>query len=384
MNAPTPAAGSGSALARLLGFLEGDPENLNLLADAAGAALDEGHPTQTERLLDRYAAIAPLPPALSNLRGVAALANRQFDAARAIFESLLDAAPHDAGLRFNLAWCRAMGHDDRGAVALLDEATIAAVPRGAALKVQMLHQLGPLEDALACGMGLAELYPDDQDLMGALAVVAIDAEEIDLARGYAERAGASHEGLSTLGMLALNADDVDGSLALFDQALEAYGDSGRALLGRGLALLMKGEPAAAAQCLDRSGEIFGAHVGTWVAAGWAHFTVGDYAAARADFERALALDDTFGETQGALAVVDLVENKLASAKRRTTVALRLDPTCLSGALARSLLLAGDGQAEKAQAIRHAALNAPIGANGRTIAQTMVALGLAGPKGSDAV
>lgn len=379
-----PGAAAGSPLARLLAFLEADPQNLSLLADAAEAAMNEGRPSETDRLLDSYAALAPLPPPLQNLKGVAAIANQRFDDARAIFEPLLDAAPHDPGLRFNLAWCRAMAHDYSGAVSLLDEATVGAVPRGAALKVQMLHHLGPLEDALACGMGLAELYPDDEDLMGALAIVAIDAEEADLARDYAERAGASHEGLSTLGMLALSDDDVDRSLALFDRALEDNGDSGRGLLGRGLALLMKGDAAGAAGSLDRSGEIFGSHVGTWVAAGWAHFTTGDYAAARADFERALALDDTFAETQGALAVVDLAENKLASAKRRAAVALRLDPACLSGALARSLLLAGEGQAEKANAIREAALNAPLGPNGRTIAQTMVALGMTGPKGADGV
>jgi tetratricopeptide (TPR) repeat protein len=383
MSGSSAATGPETRLQRLLGFLASDPQNLRLIADAASAAFDEGLLGETLRLLDRHAAIAPLPPALLNLKGLATLGRREFGEAGAIFAALLAGAPDDPALRFNLAWCRAMTHDYAGALALLDEAVLATAPRAAALKVQMLHQLGPLEDALACGMGLAELYPDDQVLMGALAVVAIDAEDVELAEAYARRAGEGHDGLSTLGMLQLNADQIDPALALFDRALASYGDSGRGLLGKGLALLVKGEPAAAAACLDRSAEIFGGHVGTWVASGWAHVVMGDVAGARRSFEAALALDDRFAETQGALAVLDLMEGDLAGAKRRSTVALRLDRECLSAALAKSLIAASEGHAGRAEQIREAALNAPIGPGGRTIAQTMVALGMAGPKGSGA-
>lgn len=381
MNALNAAAGPEGRLHRLLGFLGSDPDNLGLIADAASAALDEGDLAETTRLLDRYAAISLLTPALLNLKGVAAISGRRFEEAASVFESLRTHGADDPAIRFNLAWSRFMTRDFEAALPLLDDAVIATTPRAAALKVQMLHHLGLLEEALACGMGLAELYPDDQALMGALAVVAIDAEELELAAAYAGRAGESHEGLSTLGMLQLNDDQIDASLALFDRALTAYGASGRALLGRGLALLIKGEPAEAVKCLDRSAAIFGAHVGTWLTSGWAHFLEGDYTGARASFEKALALDDTFAESQGALAVVDVVENQMGSARRRADIALRLDRECLAGALAKSMILASEGRHDRAEQIRNIALNSPIGPDGRTITQMMVGLGMAGPKGS---
>lgn len=380
MSGPQDITQPGPRLQRLLGFLESDPENLSLLGDAAALAFDEGQVARAEALLDRHAALAPLPAPLLNLKGLAALSRQRFGEAAAAFETLLAQAPDDPALRFNLAWCRAMTGDPAGAAALLDEATIAATPRAAALKVQALHQIGPLEDVLAYGMGLAELYPDDRALMSALAVVALDAEDARLAEDYARRAGDTPEGLSTLGMLQLAEDQVDGALALFDRALAAYPDSGRGLLGKGLALLLRNEPGAAAACLDRSARVFGGHVGTWVAAGWAHFVSGDYVAARRAFEAALALDDTFAESQGGLAVLDALEGRLAEAKRRATVALRLDGQSLGGALAMSLVLAGEGKPEQAEKVRAAALDAPLGPGGRTLAQTMVALGVAGPKG----
>ena len=61
-------------------------------------------------------------------------------------------------------------------------------------------------------------------------------------------------------------------------------------------------------------ELFVSHIGSWVAAGWAHVIAGDRAAGRARFERALALDDRFAETQGALAVLDVVEGQLGCAE----------------------------------------------------------------------
>src|SRR6185312_8691992 len=119
----------GSRLSRLLGFLEADPGNLALLADAAQAALDEGAPAETRRLLELHAAQAPLPPALRDLAGLAALSAQDFEAAREAFEALLELEPADPGLRFNLAWSRAMMRDFAGADALIDNAVIAAAPR---------------------------------------------------------------------------------------------------------------------------------------------------------------------------------------------------------------------------------------------------------------
>ena len=208
--------------------------------------------------------------------------------------------------------------------------------------------------------------------MGALANAALDAEQIELAHAYAGRAGANHDGLTTLGMLLLDEERIGESAALFERVLAGDEGNARARLGKGLGLLAAGQTGEAALWLDAAAERFEDHLGSWVAAGWAHYILGDLKTSRARFETALALDDTFAETQGALAVLDLRDGDLESARHRTEIALRLDRNGFAAALAKSMLLDRDGKAKAAEKVRQAALNVPIGRPGRTIARSLAA------------
>lgn len=373
------SAGSGPGhdrLKRLLSFVEQDPTNLQLLADAAECALDAGDTATATQLLDRYAAQTPLPPQLLNLRGHVALQDQRYDHAAAIFRELLPANELDTSLRFNLAWSLAMQNDFAGSGALLDDATIDANPRAASLLIEALHHQGLIEEALERGADLAARHPADASLMGALATAALDIEQRDLALQYAEQAADNPDGLSTLGMLALENDDPAKALPMFQQALASAPNNPRALLGEGLVLLSQGNQAAASHALDGAAERFGTHLGTWVAAGWSHFVQGDYKTSRARFEAALAVDDTFAETHGGLAVLDVVEGHLDEARRRTEIAFKLDRACFSAALARSMLLAASGDEAGAGRVLAMAMNAPIAPGGRTLAQALSALATA--------
>jgi tetratricopeptide (TPR) repeat protein len=374
MNAMSAPSNETSLFRRLASYLEHDPDNLALIADAATAAADEGETEAAAALLARHAALAPLPPALLNLGGLIAMQEQRYADAAAAFAALREAGEDAPPIRFNLAWALAMAKDYEPALALLDDEVIAVGPRAAALKIQLLHQAERLDEALACGAALAETYPDESSLMGALASAALDAEQIELARAYARRAGSNHDGLATMGLLLLDENRLDESAALFDRVLGADPANPRALLGAGLGRLQRGDAAAAADRLDAAARRFEDHLGSWVAAGWAHYIKGDMAASRARFETALALDDTFAETHGGLAVLDIVEGDLESGRRRADVALRLDRNCLAGALAKSMILEKDGKAGAAQKVREAALNAPVGTGGRTIARSLAMLG----------
>src|SRR4051794_8915620 len=373
MYAMTEPSSDGSRLQRLLGYLDHDPDNLALIADAATAALDEGDGEAAAALVERYAGLAPLPSAILNLRALAALQAGRFEDAVRDLEAVCAAGGEGATVCFNLAWARTMAGDHAGALALLDDEGIAAGPRAAALKVNLLHQLERLEEAIECGEQLAARYPDDPSLMGALASAALDAERPDLARRYASRAGSNHDGLTTLGMLLLDEGRAEESSALFERVLAGERGNPRALLGKGLGLLSGGDVGGAAERIDAAAARFGDHLGSWVAAGWAYYVMGDLAASRARFERALALDDTFAETQGGLAVLDLLDGDVESARRRAEIALRLDRNSFGGALARSMLLEREGKAKAAQKVRDAALNHPIGPGGRTIAKSLAAI-----------
>jgi tetratricopeptide (TPR) repeat protein len=374
--APSP---SPSRLERLRSFLAQDPENLPLIADAAQAARDEGNPDETERLLRRYATLAPLPKDLRNLQGIAAIDAGRFAEAARMFDLLLATDPLNPGFRFNRAWCAALLADYAAADSLLDEPTIAVSERGPALKIRMLHHLGRLDEALAEGERLSTLFPDDQALSGALATLSLDAERLDLAAHYAERAPNRYDALAVLGVLRLGEDQFNEAEGLFDLALAMRPDDARSLLGRGLAAVAKGEAKDGAEYLDRAAEGFAAHLGSWIAAGWAHFIDGDAAGARARFDRAMVIDDTFAETHGSLAVLDVTEGRLAEAERETEVALRLDRRCFSAALAKSLILSSRGEMKSAERVREIALNTPIGAGGRTLAQMLASMAITPPR-----
>lgn len=354
----------------MTGFLNHDPNNLKLIGDACAAALDARSPDIALQWLAHHEEIAPLPPTLLNLKGLAALQQDRFGDATAIFESLLVDATDDPGLRYNLAWARTMTGEHERALSLLDEATTTAIPAAAALKVQTLHRLGDMESALRHGIRLMRHHPDDTALMGALSLLAIDMRMPEQAQTWATQSQNTADGLSAMGTLSLQSGDMDQAMAFFERGLAVRPDSARNLLGKGLVLMAGGEASDAARYLDRSAESFGSHLGTWIAAGWAHFADGDHARARAVFEHGLALDDTFAESHGALAVLDIVDGKIDSGRRRMEVALRLDRRGFAGALAQMLLLEHDGDPASARQVRSATLNTPM-ASGLSIAQAMI-------------
>lgn len=367
-----------TGLEGLLSLLEHDPNNLALISDAASAAYAEGDLSQASGLIERFGAQAPLSLRLRNLKGMIALSGHRFDEAAATFEALLAQSPSDPALRFNLAWSKAMLGDFAAASDLIDEATAAAAPGAALLKIRALHHLGRPREALEIGRTFAASRPGDQTLMGALASAALDSEEPELARQYALQAPGAGDGLAALGMLELNDLRPAEAAPLFMRALEAEPQNPRAWLGEGLVALTASRPAEAAKCLDHAAELFRRHLGSWVAAGWAHLLAGDRALSRARFERALELDANFAEAQGGLAVIDLLDGRIDEGLRRTQVALRLDRNCLAAALASSLLLASRGDQASAQKVLELAQNAPIGPGGRSILQTMGALGFGVP------
>jgi len=371
---PTAQPKPKARLEQILSFLDQDPSNGALLADAASSAFDAGDFDLADELIQRHAKLEPLPAGLINLRGLIAIAQKRYDDAAEILTGLHTQGIEYPGLRFNIAWARAMTGAWQQAVDMLDDKSVAVSPRGPSLKIQMLHHLGKLEEALDCGQLLSERFPEDRALMGVLASVAIDAEKPDLALDYARRAGDNPEGQAALGILTLGEQDVSASLAMFEGALRKDPDNARALVGKGLGLLSSGDAAGGIAALDRGAELFRTHIGSWVAAGWAHFTARDYPAARARFEQAMALDPNFSETHGGIAVLDAVEGKWDDAARECEIALRLDRNCFGAALAKSLLMQHRGHPQMAQKVLDLAMSAPVGPKGETLTQMLTVFG----------
>ncbi len=362
-----------SKLDMLRSFLEQDPTNLSLLSDCAEAALSEQRPEDAVEFLTRYAFLSPLTDREKNLAGLAALRQERFQEAAKLFEELTKAHPSSPPLQFNLGWSLAMQGAREEALAALDDTTVNVLGQAAALRVQIMHDQGRFEEAAEQARSLIKLHPDHAGLLAATSVLAMDLDDPELAQTTASRAGSHPDALVTLGLLSLDAHDIAGANAKFSEALLRNPASARGWIGRGLVAFSDGNLTEATSALQRGAELFGEHVGSWLATGWAQLMSGETAAAEASFHRARLLDPSFAEAQGSLAVAMFIAGRADEGRHLAEVARRLDSKSLTGSLAQALSLAGEGRHDTAKAIIERAMITPVSLNGRTLQDAVLQL-----------
>jgi tetratricopeptide (TPR) repeat protein len=363
------------SLKTLIGFLTSNPDNIPLLLEAAERSLLEQKPNLALELFTKCSTLSALPPKELNLAGLAAMQVKKFDTAIEYFQILLDSKETDPALYFNLAWSKSMLKEYQDAIILLEETTTHKLPQAAMLHIQLLHQLGEFEVAEAKARKYLLIHPHDTGLKAVISVLAMDIDDKELAFECACAAREHPVALTTLGTLALGEHKNGEALDFFDRAIAINPHEPRSWIGKGLTQLSTGNTQAAVINIDRGAEMFGAHLGSWIAAGWAYFLVEDKDTSRQKFEYALMLDDTFAETHGSLAVLDALEGNVELAKRRTKTAMRLDKDCFSAALALTLISSAQGNTMLAQKIFDKSMNTPIDESGRTLSNSLVRMGL---------
>jgi len=350
-------------LVRLLTYLEHDPDNASLLQDAAQTALDIADIDKAGDLVERLIIVNPEGYDGQFLAGVVAMHRKDFSEACTLFEKLAD--EHNSPvLKFNLAWSHAMTGNKSRSLELLDDGTMSGIAAATMLKVQLLHEAGKLNEALSAGKAGLKRFPADTGLLGVMATLAIDLEDVELARFCADRSGDHPEGLAAAGFLDLRSGATIEAKHLFEKSLQIREHNPRAWTGRGLIAIMEHDALSGARDLDRAAKQFERHVGAWIAAGWAYYLANELALARHRFEHALSLDANFAECHGSLAVMDIVTGNRDGGKRRMVTALRLDPRSFSAALA-NLLLNNDNPVQS-KAIVERAMTTPLGSDGLTL------------------
>lgn len=307
----------------------------------------------------------------ANEAGIAAMRSGDQAAAQTWFARVLDEQPGDPGVRFNLAWSKALEGDFAGAADGIEADMAQQLPQAAMLDLQLSHQLARFDEAEDKLASYLELHPDYPPLNAVASVLAMDLDQPELARLTALKGGDHPDALTTLGTLDLGDRKLDLARGQFERALAAKPNNPRAEIGLGLVDLAAGNGKAAAQRLDKGAEQFGDHLGSWIAAGWAHFLSGDLAAAKSRFETALKHDDTFGEAHGSMAVVELLMGQTDEAQRRIEIAKRLDRNAFSTALAAMLWEQSHGDPAKAEQIFRIAVQQPILPNGSTLMDELV-------------
>ncbi|HET8748664.1 MAG TPA: tetratricopeptide repeat protein [Ramlibacter sp.] len=349
--AASPAAGR---LQRLRAYLEQDPSNAALLAEACDAAIACGAHEEAQRLIASAERLALDPAQWLFRRARLAIARRELVAAAGLLERLQAMVGEGPVLAHDLAYVRLLQGDFEacraGVQPWLDVARAGGPEPLEALQVlwlRAMHRLQQLDEAVAWARAQLAAGTLQPHALGAASLIALDQEEFDAAREWADAALAVDaqqvEALVARGSVALAGGDAGRATELLQQALRCNPEDGRTWSALGMASLQAGDLPLAQSQLEEAVRRMPDHVGTWHALGWARLLQGARPDALAAFRAALAIDRNFAETHGALGLVLALSGQRDEAHHHLELADRLDPANVTGRYARALLAgeAGD-------------------------------------------
>ena len=339
---------------RLVAFHRSDPDNPVLAGELIDALLAEGRIKQAEKALASFSTPLRGDYRLRFREARCALLGGRLPEAAEILATLEQTPIEGPVLRHDLAFVQLMlGKVDAAsttlAPALADPDAPAAV---FVLHARLLHWRGDYAGGLLAIDKALLRSPDDVDARGVQALLLLDQGDREAARTAAKTAVSQGklqpEAAIVLGTLALWEQHPDEADACFIQVLGQQPQSGRALLGRGQVLMLRGNFAAARSTLERAVANMPDHIGSWHALAWCQLLAGDLAAAHSSYERALVLDRSFGETHGGLAILHALRGEVAEAEAEIKRARKLDPKGRSAAYARALLHLAKGREAEAR------------------------------------
>jgi tetratricopeptide (TPR) repeat protein len=337
-------------------FADADPANPILLCDLLDEWLLAGNLEQAS------ARLTAAPPSLRELPAVrfreARCALLSGDAVKAIglLKPLL-ASMQDVpfGVVHDLAYAQFAERKNTEALETLTHAKVQGEEAIALalLTARILHRERQLEAALDV---LAPIHSGARlpEVQGLRALLWLDIGDTARASAEAELALKAdpdqHEAGIVRGTVALWSQQVQESTAAFERVLAKHPDSGRAWLGLGQDVMLRGDVPGARALLQRAAETMPEHIGTWHALAWCQLMQGDLAGAKHSFDKAFALDRTFGETHGGFGLVHALRGERKEAEESIRRATRLDPHVRSARYAQSVLLFDEGRIEEARAI----------------------------------
>ncbi|WUR12426.1 tetratricopeptide repeat protein [[Empedobacter] haloabium] len=353
-------------------YLASDPANPHLLAAAIDQALAAQQPERAARHAEAAVERCPHDDFLRARLGNARLAQQRWPEAADVFDALVQRHA-DPALAYGAAYARyrqglyQAAYDTLAPFAPRED----LFPAAATLLVQVLHQLGDPEQALALAQAHRAHCGGDAAFLGAASLAALDSGDVAAARELCDAALAGGqrqaEALVTAGSLALGEVDEATAVRLLNEVLATRPEEGRAWSALGMATLLQRDLPTARKQLETALRFMPGHIGTWHSLGWCCLFAGDHAGARDAFTTALELDRNFGESHGGIAVVQALAGQRDEAQKSIDRALGLDPQGLAARYAQMVL---GGQTEDPQRFRQLAMRimqSRQGVNGRNLA-----------------
>lgn len=348
-------------LARLMHYLELDPDNAFLCFDLGDTYLKSGDLDQAAKYFGRAVELGH-PVGRQRLADVK-LRQRQFAEALECLQPLLDHEEVDVAVRVSAGIALVYLARYREAI---DQLSLAREKMTAPLPTERYltyayHGAGDVAKAIkhceawAAGGGgnPARAY---------LGVLHFDAGDRVRARALVLETAAADpmepEAQAVLGTLALEEQRFEDAQRAFDQALAVNPNHGRAWLGKGLGELHAQRFQPALDSLRGAAERMPNHPGTLITVGWACLLAGATVEAETWCRRALELDRNFAEAHGALAAVLACAGRHDEAKQSAAIADRLDPKNFGSVYAKAQMLSAQGRKASADELMRRALDTP--------------------------
>ena len=333
-------------IALLEGYLRQDPANMQLRGDLVDLLI------QAERLEGaRTYAIEALRIAPGDLpfRYRLAVIDHHCGSLEAAAEgltALIDAGANSPSVRFELARVKAAQGNFRDCAEILDNLSREPLPESLAadvalLHVRALHRVGDLQLAILVAERFLQLQPDAHALASALATLYVDAQRMDdavrLFHGAERDRPLDSEMLAVGGFVELDAANVPAALRHFEESVAKSPNSGRGLLGLGLAHAATGDLKLAKSALAGATRIMPTHLGSWHALAWMQLLDKEVDAAERSFNDALEQDRTFGDTYGGLAIIAALRGDRSHSEELIRTGRKLDRASLNVGMAVTLL-----------------------------------------------
>jgi tetratricopeptide (TPR) repeat protein len=343
-------------LQRLSAYLEQDPSNAALLAEACDTAIGCSQHERAEAFIATAERLGLDAAQWMFRRARIAMARRELATAADLLREVRTLAGEHPAIAHDLAYVHLLQDDAqacREAVQPWLAACADAPDQLEALQLlwlRAMHRLHALDEAMEWAQARVADGTLQPRAAGAASLIALDLEAFAAAREWAELALAADpqqvEALVARGSVALATGEPAQASHLLQQALARNPDDGRIWSALGMASLQAQDlPQAQAQ-LEQAVRAMPGHVGTWHALGWARLLRGDREAALGAFRAALEIDRNFAETHGAIGLVLGLSGLGAESQHHLALADRLDPANVTGRYARALLAgeAGDREA----------------------------------------
>jgi len=359
---------------RYLNFLQTDPNNLNLITEAAELAQSLNKCEDAIALCDKGLAVDLNSLRLQSIKALCLLSAGDIDGSLSLFRSLHEQLPDDPAISFNLAYCLALQHAPEEALTVLGDALkhYATLPQMVHLQIRMLYDMEELEQAIDVGKQVLEINSADGKIHELLSSLYVDNNDFSLAEKHAALALQSNPNLAlahtSMGTAALSKQDDLLALQHFEQALELNQKNGRAWLGKAMTFMMQNKLPEAEQSFNAAIEYMPAHLGTYQALAWCYITQGNLTKAESTVRKALEIDDTFSENHGTLAVLAVMQGQVSLAETEAQIAIRLDRESFSGHYARALIAQAKGNTEEANKIIDTILDNPDVINNLSLRQ----------------